>query len=266
MTIIEAIILGIVQGLTEFLPISSSGHIEIGKELLNITEKKDLTFTVLVHGGTVLSTIVVFRKDIIEIFKGLRAGIRDKEMNESMVYTLKMIISMVPVAIVGLLFKDEIESFFFGNIFLIGIMLILTAILLAFTYFVMKNEKEITYGKAFIIGIAQSIAVLPGVSRSGATIATALLLKVKREDAAKFSFLMVIVPILGANIKDLISGDLVSTGIGVEPLVAGFLASFVAGLLACSWMLKIVKSGNLIYFTVYCLIVGSIAVYFGANI
>ena len=266
MTIIEAIILGIVQGLTEFLPVSSSGHIEIGKVLLNITERKDLTFTVLVHGGTVLSTIVVFRKDIIEIFKGLRAGIRDKEMNESMVYSLKIIISMVPVAIVGLLFKDEIESFFFGNIFLIGIMLILTAVLLGFTYFVMKNEKEITYGKAFVIGIAQAIAVLPGISRSGATIATALLLKVKREDAAKFSFLMVIVPIIGANVKDLMSGDLVNTGIATAPLVAGFLASFITGLIACNWMIKIVKEGNLIYFTVYCLIVGSIAVYFGANL
>ncbi len=257
MNIIQAIILGIVQGLTEFLPISSSGHIELGKALLGIEARKDLTFTVVVHGGTVLSTIVVFRKDILEIFEDLR----ERQWNESTQYLAKIFISMIPVVIIGLLFQEEIEGFFFGNIFLVGNMLLVTGGMLIFTYFSRDHDQEITFKNAFIVGLAQAFALLPGISRSGSTIATALLLRVKKDVATKFSFLMVLIPIIGANLKDILFGNLTNEGIGFLPLLVGFLAAFFAGLLACSWMVNIVKKGKLIYFAIYCFIVGMIAIY-----
>ncbi|MCG8318690.1 MAG: undecaprenyl-diphosphate phosphatase [Cytophagales bacterium] len=257
MNIIQAIILGIVQGLTEFLPISSSGHIELGKALLGIEARKDLTFTVVVHGGTVLSTIVVFRKDIAEIYQDLREG----AWNESTQYLAKIFISMIPVVIVGLLFQQEIEAFFFGNIFLVGNMLLVTGGMLVFTYFSRDHTRDITFKNAFIVGLAQAFALLPGISRSGSTIATALLLRVKKEVATKFSFLMVLIPIIAANLKDLIFGDFGNEKIGFWPLTAGFLAAFIAGLLACSWMVNIVKKGKLIYFAIYCFIIGMTAIY-----
>ncbi len=258
MSIIQAIILGIIQGLTEFLPISSSGHIELGKEILGIQAQKDLTFTVVVHGGTVLSTIVVFRKDILAIFQDVRAW----EWNSSTQYLAKIGLSMIPVGIIGLMFKEEIETFFFGNIFLVGIMLMVTGGLLVFTYFSRDHNQEITFKNSFIIGLAQAFALLPGISRSGSTIATALLLRVKKEDATKFSFLMVLIPIIGANLKDILSGEFTNQQIGFLPLLVGFIAAFLAGLLACSWMVNIVKKGKLIYFAIYCFIVGVIAVYY----
>ncbi len=254
---LEALILGILQGLAEFLPISSSGHLEIGKVLLNVEAKNNITFTVVVHGATVLSTIIVFWKDIVSIFKGLF----EFKWNESTKYTAQIAVSMIPVAIVGLFFKDEVESFFTGNMIFVGSMLIITAALLGFTYYAKSREKQITFADSFIIGIAQAMAVLPGISRSGSTIATGLLLGKKREDIAKFSFLMVLIPIIGANLKDVVSGNLTSdTSIGFLPLAVGFLAAFISGLLACTWMLKIVKKGKLIYFAIYCLVVGIIAI------
>jgi undecaprenyl-diphosphatase len=257
MSWIEALLLGLLQGLTEFLPVSSSGHLELGKALLNINPKDSLVFTVVVHGATVLSTIVVFHKDIWKLIKGLFAF----KWNEETKYIVKIIVSMIPVGIVGVFFKDEVESFFDGNIAFVGAMLLLTSALLAFTYFKKSNTKNITYLDSFIIGVSQAIAVLPGISRSGSTIATGLLLGDKKELIAKFSFLMVLVPIIGANFKDLMGGEMTQNeGIGVLPLLVGFIAAFVSGLLACKWMIGIVKKGKLIYFAIYCFVIGMLAI------
>ncbi|MEA3476777.1 MAG: undecaprenyl-diphosphate phosphatase [Bacteroidota bacterium] len=254
---LEALILGLVQGLTEFLPVSSSGHLELGKAILNVNPEKSLMFTVLVHGATVLSTIVVFYKDIWRLIKGLFAF----QWNEETSYIMKIIISMIPVAFLGFFFKEEVESFFSGNIRFVGSMLIVTAALLALTYFRKTNQRKVGFPDSILIGIAQAIAVLPGISRSGATISTGLVLGVKREFAARFSFLMVLIPILGANFKDLASGEMTGGAeVGVVPLIVGFLAAFISGLFACKWMIKIVRKGKLIYFAIYCLIIGVIAI------
>jgi undecaprenyl-diphosphatase len=253
---LEALILGLIQGLTEFLPVSSSGHLEIGKAILGIDVKESLIFTIVVHGATVLSTIVVFRKDLLNLFKGLFQF----KWNEETQYVSMILFSMIPVCIVGVFFKEEVEGFFNGDVSFVGIMLIITAILLGITFFVKSKSRNISFRDAFIIGIAQAFAVLPGISRSGSTIATGLLLGNKREEVAKFSFLMVLIPILGENFLDLFKGDFTSeTSIGVLPLLIGFLAAFVSGLLACKWMIGIVKKGKLIYFAIYCLLVGLIA-------
>ena len=259
MTLIEAIILGIIQGLTEFLPVSSSGHIELGTVLLGVQSKDNLLFSVIVHCATALSTIVVFRKDIAEIF----AGLFSLEWNESKDYAAKILLSMVPVLIIGLLFKDQIESFFGGNVLLVGLMLLLTGTLLALTYYAKDQVGIVTYPKALIIGIAQAVAIMPGISRSGSTIATALLAGVEKGRAAKFSFLMVLGPIIGASLlelKDYLEAP-VANGIGTTPLIVGFLAAFISGLLACQWMIAIVKRGKLIYFAIYCFIIGAIAIF-----
>lgn len=261
MSLLEAIILGIIQGLTEFLPVSSSGHLEIGKVLLNIETTDNLLFSIILHAATALSTILIFRKDIFTIIRDLFAF----KWNESTAFASKIILSMIPVGVIGLLFEDQIEAFFTGNLLLVGGMLIFTALLLSFTYFV-KNDQatEVTFPKALLMGIAQAIAIMPGISRSGATIATGLLLKVDREKAARFSFLMVLIPILGATllkVKDYVEAPSASIGqISSLALVVGFLAAFISGLLACQWMMRIVKQGKLIYFAVYCLIVGAIAI------
>ncbi len=253
---LEALILGLIQGLTEFLPVSSSGHLEIGKAILGIDVKESLIFTIVVHGATVLSTIVVFRKDLLNLFKGLFQF----KWNEETQYVSMILFSMIPVCIVGVFFKEEVAGFFNGDVSFVGIMLIITAILLGITFFVKSKSRNISFRDAFIIGIAQAFAVLPGISRSGSTIATGLLLGNKREEVAKFSFLMVLIPILGENFLDLFKGDFTSeTSIGVLPLLIGFLAAFVSGLLACKWMIGIVKKGKLIYFAIYCLLVGLIA-------
>lgn len=259
MNFIESLILGILQGLTEFLPVSSSGHLEIGKHLLGVEAKDNLTFTVVVHGATVLSTIVVFRKTILQLLKGLFAF----QWNQDTQYIAKIALSMVPVAIVGVFFKDYVELLFNSPAILIivGACLLFTGLLLGFTYYKKAGDKEISFMHAFIIGISQTIAVLPGVSRSGSTIATALLLGVKREDAARFSFLMVLVPILGENVLSILKTDFSTVEtVSAMPLIIGFIAAFIAGLLACTWMINLVKKGKLIWFAIYCLIVGTIAV------
>jgi len=260
MSWLEALILGLVQGLTEFLPVSSSGHLELGKYLLGINAEKSLVFTIVVHGATVLSTVVVFWKDLWVLIKGLFQFKR----NEETLYILKLIVSMIPVLIIGLFFIDEVEQFFTGNIVFVGSMLLITSALLASTMFVKSNFRNIRFLDAFIIGVAQAFAVLPGISRSGATISTGLIIGNKRELITKFSFLMVLIPIIGANAKSMLDGDISSgAGIGILPLVVGFLAAFLSGLFACKWMIKIVNNGKLIYFAIYTFIIGAVAIIVG---
>ena len=255
----DAFILGLIQGLTEFLPISSSGHIELGKVLLGIEGDENMAFTVVVHGATVLSTIIILFPEILSLLKGIK-GFRWSGSNQ---FIVKIILSTLPVIFVGLFFADWLESFFSGNLVFVGSMLIITAILLFFTYFAKPRQQDISFVDALIIGIAQMIAVLPGISRSGATIATGLLLGNKKEEVAKFSFLMVLIPIIGANFLDLMRGELTTGQIPGSVLIIGFISAFVTGLLACSWMLNIVKKGKLYYFGIYCLIVGIIAILTG---
>ncbi|MBL7111743.1 MAG: undecaprenyl-diphosphate phosphatase [Bacteroidales bacterium] len=257
----EALILGIIQGLTEFLPVSSSGHLELGKVILNTEIKEDITFAMVVHAATVLSILVVFFQEL----KTLVVESFSFKWNTSHSYLLKLLISMVPVAIVGIFFRDQVEQFFTGNIVLVGSMLLITAGLLTLSYFSKDRNKEITYLHSLIIGIAQALAVLPGISRSGATISTGLLLGNRRGDVAKFSFLMVLLPIIAANLLDLSSGEF-SSGASISPisLIIGFIAAFLSGLLACKWMLSIVRKGKLIYFGIYCLVIGIIAIIVGA--
>ncbi|SMD35911.1 undecaprenyl-diphosphatase [Reichenbachiella faecimaris] len=259
MTFIEALILGIIQGLTEFLPVSSSGHLELGTYFLGVQSEDNLLFSIILHGATACSTVVIFRKDIFEIFK----GIFKFEWNESTKFATMIVLSMIPVGIVGVFFEDQIESLFGGNILLVGMMLLITAALLAFTYFSKKNEGSITFKNSIIIGLAQAIAIMPGISRSGSTISTALLLGVNKEKAARFSFLMVLPPILGAMLlktKDFLENPEIASNISGMNLSVGFLAAFLSGLLACQWMITIVKKGKLIYFSIYCGIVGLLAV------
>ncbi|HKI90567.1 MAG TPA: undecaprenyl-diphosphate phosphatase [Draconibacterium sp.] len=254
----QALLLGLLQGLTEFLPVSSSGHLEIGAALLGIKSDNNLLFTVVLHVATVLSTIVVFRKDILWLLKGLFAF----KWNEQTQYAARLLFSAIPVMFLGLFFKEQIEQFFTENIFFVGSMLIVTALLLASTHLIKKGNNSITFGRSFIIGIAQALAVLPGISRSGATIATGLLLKTKKEEVARFSFLMVLLPILGAAFLDIVGGDITSIeSIRAIPMSIGFVTAFISGLLACSWMIKIVNRGKLIYFAIYCLIIGLIAIF-----
>jgi undecaprenyl-diphosphatase len=254
----QAILLGLIQGLTEFLPVSSSGHLEIGHALLGDHSGENLQFAVVVHVATVLSTIVVFRKDILELFKGLL----EFKWNESTKFVSKLVFSALPVMVLGLFFKEQIEQFFTGNLYFVGSMLLVTALLLALTHFVKSKNNKITFTSAFIIGIAQAVAVLPGISRSGATIATGLLLKTNKDEVARFSFLMVLIPILGAAFLDIIGGDFSSSNsVDSVPLILGFFAAFISGLLACSWMIKIIRKGKLIYFAIYCLIIGLIAIF-----
>ena len=256
MTILEALILGLIQGLTEFFPVSSSGHIELGKAILGVEVKEDITFTIVVHGATVLSIIFVFYKDIWQLITDSLKF----QWNESTQYVSKIAISMVPVAIVGVLFKSDVEKLFDGNIAFVGMMLLCTAIILALSHNLKKRDRNISYIDAFIIGIAQAIAVLPGISRSGATIATGLILGDKKEIITKFSFLMVVVPIIGANILELLSGEM-NNNIGTIPLLVGFVSAFVSGVFACKWMISIVRKSQLIYFAIYCAIVGMTALF-----
>ena len=260
MNIWEAIVLGIVQGLTEFLPVSSSGHIEIGTALFEIKATDNLLFSVVVHAATALSTVVIFRRDI----GGLLSDIFRFQWNESTQFAAKILLSMIPVGIVGVFFEEEVEAFFGGKILFVGSMLLVTAGLLTFTYFKKNNEGVVTFPKAFIIGLAQAVAILPGISRSGATISTALLLGVRAERATRFSFLMVLIPILGAaflKVLDLLENPEIAGQTGTAPLIAGFIAAFLSGMAACQWMISIVKKGKLIYFALYCLIVGLVAIF-----
>jgi undecaprenyl-diphosphatase len=257
MGIIDAIILGIIQGLTEFLPVSSSGHLEIAKELLNVSEQnQNLLMTIVLHAATALSTIVIFRKDIVQII----AGLFQFKWNEEAQFSIKIILSMIPAAVVGLFFEDEIESLFGGQIILVGSMLLLTGLLLFLADKAVKTDKKVSIFNAVLIGIAQAIAILPGISRSGATISTSVLLGVDREKAARFSFLMVVPLILGKMTKDILSGDLNSDSLNLPPLFFGFIAAFITGLLACKWMIRLVKKSQLKYFAYYCLVIGILSI------
>ena len=255
---LDALLLGIIQGLTEFLPVSSSGHLELGKSILGDTSvpEESLMFTVVVHFATALSTIVVFRKDIWEILKGLLSF----KWNEETQFSTKIVLSMIPAVVVGLFFEEQLEALFGGNILLVGCMLIVTAALLWMADKAKDTEKKVSFSNAFVIGVSQAVAMIPGISRSGATISTSVLLGNDKSKAARFSFLMVIPLILGKIAKDILGGDLTTEGGNISVLVIGFLAAFIAGLIACTWMIKLVKKSKLSWFAIYCLIVGLIAI------
>ena len=252
----EALILGLVQGFTEYLPVSSSGHLAIGSWLFGIEPEENLSFTIVVHVATVMSTLVILWKEIDWILRGLFKF----ELNDETKYVLNILVSMIPIMIVGFFFKDEVEAIFGSGLTVVGCMLLVTASLLAFSYYYKPKQKEnISVKDAFIIGIAQACAVLPGLSRSGSTIATGLLLGDNKKKLAQFSFLMVIPPILGEALLDgikLMKGESLSDAIPAISLIVGFIAAFVAGCIACKWMINIVKKGKLIYFAIYCGIVG----------
>lgn len=257
---LQALILGIVQGLTEYLPVSSSGHLAIGQHLFGLQGEDNLAFTVLVHVATVLSTIVILWSEIDWLVK----GVCKFKMNDETRYFINILISMIPVGIVGLFFKDKVEEVFGSGLLIVGIMLLVTAALLIFSYYAKPRQKSrISWLDALIIGIAQACAVMPGLSRSGSTIATGLLLGNKKESLAQFSFLMVIPPILGEALLDILKalkGEAAFGGIDTLPLVVGFLAAFLSGCVACKWMISIVKRGKLVYFGIYCAIVGLVTI------
>ncbi len=261
MTLFEAIILGIVQGLTEFLPVSSSGHIEIASVILGSQSvpEESLMFTVVVHFATALSTIVVFRKDILEILRGLFQF----KWNEEVAFSLKIIISMIPAVIIGLFFEEELEQLFGGKIVFVGSMLLITALLLYLADKAKNTDKSVSNLHAVLVGLAQAFAMLPGISRSGATISASVLLGIDKGRAARFSFLMVLPLIIGKIGKDLLDGSLAYENEQFGSLAVAFIAAFMAGLFACTWMIKLVKQSKLTYFSVYCLIVGLLAIGFG---
>ena len=256
----QALILGLIQGLTEYLPVSSSGHLAIGSYLFGINGEDNLAFTIVVHVATVLSTFVILWSEIDWIFRGLFKF----KMNDETKYFLNIVVSMIPIGIVGVFFKDTVEDIFGSGLLIVGCMLLLTALLLTFSYFAKPRVKEnISWKDALIIGLAQAAAVMPGLSRSGSTIATGLMLGNKKEKMAQFSFLMVIPPILGEALLDLIKmakGDNPFGDVSTTALVVGFVAAFVSGCMACKWMINIVKKGKLIYFGIYCAIAGAVTI------
>lgn len=272
----EAVILGVIQGLTEFLPVSSSGHLEIGKVLLGVETTDDLLFTTMVHAATVLSTIVVFRKQIWDLLSGFFCGLKGLRLektesgsrvlacNDQTDYLLKIAVSMVPVFVVGVFFKDYVESLF-GSIYVVGFALVMTAVLLFFSDFASRpgrvsifppNEYRngISYWQAFAVGLGQAFAVVPGLSRSGTTISTGLICGVRRDVIAQFSFLMVLIPILGETFLEIVGGEFGASSVGTLPLVLGFVSAFLSGLLACRIMIALVKKARLSWFALYCLI------------
>lgn len=256
----EALILGIVQGLTEYLPVSSSGHLAIGSALFGINGEENLAFTIVVHVATVFSTLVILWKEIEWIFRGLFKF----EMNDATRYVINILVSMIPIGIVGVFFKDKVEAIFGSGLLVVGIMLLLTAVLLSFSYYAKPRQKDkISIKDAFIIGLSQACAVMPGLSRSGTTIATGLLLGNNKAQLAQFSFLMVIPPILGEALLDImkaIKGEAIAGDIPALSLVVGFFAAFISGCIACKWMINIVKKGKLIYFAIYCAIAGLVTI------
>ncbi len=255
---IEAFILGVIQGLTEFLPVSSSGHLELAKLILpsQYTGESSMLMTVVLHFATALSTVVIFRKELLQIIKGLFQF----QWNDASKFSLKIIISMIPAALVGVFFDDIIESFFDGAILLVGSMLLVTGGLLFLADKTKNTTKEVSFFHSIIIGISQAIAILPGVSRSGATIGTSVLLGIDREKAARFSFLMVVPLIFGKIAKDVLSDKFIIEGIEITALSVGFVAAFITGLVACTWMISLVKRSKLVYFSFYCFVVGTAAV------
>ena len=258
MSYIDAILLGIIQGLTEFLPVSSSGHLELGKAILgdNSVPEESLLFTVVLHFATALSTLVVFRKEVFEILKGLFQF----KWNEETEFSLKIIVSMLPAALIGFLFEEQLEAFFGGNIQFVGFMLIVTAILLFLADKAKDTSKKVSFPNALIIGVSQAVAMLPGISRSGATISTSVLLGIDKTRSARFSFLMVVPLIFGKIAKDILSGELSMESGQMGMMGAGFIAAFISGMLACTWMIKLVRNSKLSYFSIYCLVVGLIAI------
>ena len=256
MDTLQAILLGIVQGITEFLPVSSSGHLQIAKELLGVEIADNITFDVMLHAATVLSTVVVLWRELLRLLQGLFS----RRFNEQQAYALKIVISMIPAGVVGILFQKHIEELF-ASLPFVGAMLMLTAQLLTFAYFAKpRRHKPITYGNAFIIGLAQAAATMPGLSRSGSTIAAGLLLGKSKEEVANFSFIMVIPVILGKMLLDLSSGELSALDIPAGALLGGFLAAFVSGTLACKFMIEIVKRGKLVWFALYCCLAGLVSI------
>ena len=267
----EAVLLGLIQGLTEFLPVSSSGHLEIGKALLGVETTDDLLFTTMVHAATVLSTIVVFRKQIWDLIKGFFCGLKGIKVekgalvcNDQTDYLLKMAVSMIPVFVVGVFFKDQVESLF-GSITVVGVALVMTALLLFFSDYASRPGHKsifpentyrngISYWQALAVGLGQAFAVIPGLSRSGTTISTGLICGVKREVMAQFSFLMVLIPILGETFLELVGGEFGASSVGALPLVLGFVSAFVSGLFACKVMIALVKKARLSWFALYCLL------------
>lgn len=267
----EAILLGLIQGLTEFLPVSSSGHLEIGKVLLGVETTDDLLFTTMVHAATVLSTIVVFRKQIWDLLSGFFGGLKGLKVekgalvcNDQTDYLLKMVVSMIPVFVVGVFFKDQVESLF-GSITVVGVALVMTALLLFFSDYASRPGHKsifpentyrngISYWQALAVGLGQAFAVIPGLSRSGTTISTGLICGVKRDVMAQFSFLMVLVPILGETFLELVGGEFGASSVGALPLVLGFVSAFVSGLFACKVMIALVKKARLSWFALYCLL------------
>lgn len=259
MEIFESIILGAVQGLTEFLPVSSSGHLQLAKELLGVDLEENLAFDVTLHAATVLSTIVVLWHEIWWLIKGVCTG----GMNDEKRYFIKLVISMIPIGIVGFTLKDYIDAMLSSDYIMVvvGAMLLLTATLLTFAYYARPRQKStISYRDSFIIGLSQAVASMPGLSRSGTTIATGLLLGNEKGAVATFSFLMVLAPILGETLLQLLDGGMTITGISISALAAGFISAFVVGCLACRYMINIVKRGKLIWFAIYCAVVGIVAI------
>lgn len=270
MNTLQALVMGLLQGLTEYLPVSSSGHLTIASELFGIDGESNMTFTIAVHVATILSTLVILGSEIGKILKGMCNPLSPRSLkgngtflnrlNPDQRYVLNILVSMIPIGIVGVFFKDQVEDIFGSGLLVVGICLLLTAALLTFSYLARPRQREnISLGHAFIIGLAQAVAVLPGLSRSGSTIATGLLLGNKKEKLAQFSFLMVIPPILGEALLDvlkMVKGEEATGGIDTLPLIVGFVAAFISGCAACKWMIGIVKKGKLIYFAYYCAIVG----------
>lgn len=257
MSVWQAILLGLIQGLTEFLPVSSSGHLAIGREILGVEAAGDLVFEVAVHAATALAIIIVFRKEILRLL----AGLFKFKYNEETDYIFKIGVSMIPVFVVGVFFKDYIEDLF-GSLIVVGCALVVTALLLFFSGRFGAKEGKITYGKAFIVGIGQALAVIPGLSRSGTTISTGLLCGIRRGEIAQFSFLMVLVPILGEAFLDIVGGEAAASSVGALPLAVGFLTAFASGLFACKAMMALVKKARLDWFALYCAVVGLAVVFF----
>ena len=262
MTLLEAIVLGLIQGLTEFLPVSSSGHLELGKYLFGIDHEANFYFSIAVHGATVLSTIVVLWKEITTLVQGFFKF----KWNDETIYIAKIVVSMIPTAFAGFFLKEIAENFFTGNMISLGIEFMATALLLLLTLYIRPKERPIGFLDAFIAGIAQAIAILPGVSRSGATIATGMMLGNRKSDIAKFSFLMVLVPIIGANLMEMRTGDFTTEGTSFIVILTGFITAFVSGYFACKWMIDLVKKGNLFWFAAYCILVGIFSLLLGFNV
>jgi undecaprenyl-diphosphatase len=255
----EALVLGLIQGLTEFLPVSSTGHLEIANALFGVTPSESFYFNVAVHGATVLSTLFVFWPEIMKLIR----GVIQFKVNEELLYVGKIFISMIPVGFVALFLQDFVEGMFSGNLVATGIEFLITAAMLLVAHFVKPKERNISYFDSFIIGIAQAIAIVPAISRSGATIATGLILGNRKEDITKFSFLMVIIPVIGANFLEISKGGNFNNSLNILSLIVGFLAAFVSGYFACKWMITLVKRSKLIWFSIYCAILGLLAIILG---